>query len=109
MTLNQFTLFATVAKHLSLSKASKELRVSQPSVSYQLKQLEDRYGTKLYRRLSKGIAITAAGQYISVYIAPILEQVAKLESGFNCKGPRLCGKCCERERSARVPFCYQRY
>jgi hypothetical protein len=54
MTLNQFSSFAAVAKHLNLTKASAELRVSQPSLSLQLKQLEDHYGTKLYP-VGKGI------------------------------------------------------
>lgn len=82
MTLNQFTLFAAVAKHLNVRKASEELRVSQPSISQQLKQLEIHYGTKLYRRLSKGVEITEAGQLFLRDIAPILEQVAKLEKDF---------------------------
>ncbi|HMF49141.1 MAG TPA: LysR family transcriptional regulator [Candidatus Saccharimonadales bacterium] len=81
MTLNQFTLFAAVAKHSNVRKASQELRVSQPSVSQQLKQLEDRYGLKLYRRLSKGIEITEQGRAFLRNITPILEQVAKLENG----------------------------
>jgi DNA-binding transcriptional LysR family regulator len=82
MTLNQFSSFAAVAKHLNITKASAELRVSQPSLSLQLKQLEDHHGTKLYRRLSKGVEITEAGQSFLRKIMPILEQVAKLEGGF---------------------------
>ena len=81
MTLNQFSSFAAVAKHLSLTKASRELHVSQSSITQQLKQLEDHHGTKLYRRLSKGIEITEAGQSLLRKIVPILEQVARLEGG----------------------------
>ena len=82
MTLNQFTMFATVAKHSSVRKASQELKISQPSVSQKLKQLETRYGVKLYRRLSKGIEITERGRLLLRDITPILEQVAKLEDGL---------------------------
>lgn len=82
MTLNQFSSFAAVAKHLSVSKASAELRVSQPSISLQLKQLEDHHGRKLYRRTYKGIEITDAGQVFLRKIGPILEQVAELERDF---------------------------
>ena len=82
MTLNQFGSFAAVAKDLNLTKASAELRVSQPSLSLQLKQLEDHHGAKLYRRLSKGIEITEAGQLLLRKIMPILDQVAQLERGF---------------------------
>jgi len=82
MTLNQFSSFAAVAKHRNLTKASLELRVSQPSITQQLKQLEDHHGAKLYRRVSKGIEITDVGQLLLRKIMPILEQVANLEEGF---------------------------
>ena len=82
MTLNQFSSFAAVAKHLSVSKASAELRVSQPSISLQLKQLEDHHGRKLYRRTNKGVEITEAGQVFLRKIGPILDQVADLERDF---------------------------
>ncbi len=79
MTLNQFGLFAAVARHGSVSRASAELRVSQPSISLQLKQLEDYHGRKLYRRTSKGVELTDAGRCFLGKIGPILEQVAALE------------------------------
>ena len=82
MTLSQFTSFAVVAKHLSLTKASEILRVSQPSISQQLKQLEDHHGTKLYRRVNRGVEITEAGRLFLRSITPILDQVAKLEGEF---------------------------
>jgi len=81
MTLNQFALFVAVAKFSNVTKASAELRVSQPSVSQQLRQLELSYGAKLYRRVSKGIEITEAGQLFLRKIIPILVQVAKLGNG----------------------------
>jgi DNA-binding MarR family transcriptional regulator len=82
VTLNQFSFFAAAARHRNLTKASAELRVSQPSVSQQLKQLEERYGVKIYRRVSKGVEITEAGQGLLRMIIPILEQVARVEAGF---------------------------
>jgi DNA-binding transcriptional LysR family regulator len=81
MTLNQFSLFVAVAKCASVTKASAELRVSQPSISQQLRQLELHYGAKLYRRVSKGIEITDAGKLFLRNVIPILEQVAKLGAG----------------------------
>jgi DNA-binding transcriptional LysR family regulator len=78
MTLSQLASFAAVAEYSNLTKASLALRVSQPSISQQLRQLEASYGAKLYRRLSKGIEITEAGQVFLGNITPILELVAKL-------------------------------
>ena len=88
MTFSQFTFFAVVAKHMSLTKASEILRVSQPTISQQLKQLEDHHGTKLYRRVNRGVEITEAGQLFLRSITPILDQVAKLERGFKPTAPK---------------------
>jgi DNA-binding transcriptional LysR family regulator len=88
VTLNQLSFLAAVARRRNLTKASLDLRVSQPSVSQQLKQLEEHYGTKLYRRVSKGVEITEAGQSLLRMIIPILEQVARLEAGFKKAGAR---------------------
>lgn len=82
MTLNQFALFAAVAKHLNVRKAAEALRVSQPLISQQLRQLENHFGAKLYRRRSRGVEITEQGQLFLRSITPLLEEVAKLERGF---------------------------
>jgi len=92
VTLNQFALFVAVAKYASLTKASAELRVSQPSVSQQLRQLEVYYGTKFYRRLSKGIEITDAGQLFLRQVIPILKLVAKLGNGVKPMPPENTGR-----------------
>lgn len=82
MTLTQLTLFAAVAKHLSLTKASLALRISQPAITYQLGQLEEHCGVKLYRRLSKGVEMTEQGRLLLRNITPILDQLASLEKGL---------------------------
>lgn len=79
VTLAQYKSFVAVARHASLTKASAELRVSQPSVSQQLRVLEASYGAKLYRRLSKGVEITQAGQVVLRDATTILALLAKLE------------------------------
>ena len=88
MTLNQFTFFAAVAKHGNVTRASEELHVSQPSISQQLRALEQAYGVKLYRRIGKGIELTEAGKVLLCSIAPILENVAQIEKTFAQPPPR---------------------
>lgn len=80
MTLHQFMIFAAIAKHRNLTKASQELRVSQPSVSQQMKLLQGYYGTELYRRTAKGVELTAAGMRFLIAIRPILYHVDKLKT-----------------------------
>lgn len=62
MTLHQFKIFHAIAKHLSITKAAKELSVSQPSVSKQLRLLEEERGIKLHTRWAQGIQLTEQGR-----------------------------------------------
>ena len=81
MNLHQFTIFAAIAKYGNLSKASLELRTSQPAMSYQMKLLREAYGAALYTRTAWGIELTDSGRKLLAGITPILDQVAKLETG----------------------------
>lgn len=51
--LNLYKVFYMVAKNNSFSKAAEELLVTQPSVSYSIKQLEERLEIKLFQRNQK--------------------------------------------------------
>lgn len=54
--------FWTVAKEGSLRKAAEKLRVSQPSISTQISELEEALGEKLFRRSGRTKSLTDAGQ-----------------------------------------------
>jgi len=81
MTLQKLAIFAAVARHRSLTKASQELAISEPSVSLHLKELQQHYSTQLFRRVSKGVVLTADGQAFLRRVVPILNQVAQLKQG----------------------------
>ena len=72
-TLNYHHLlyFWAVAKEGSLRKASEVLHVSQPSISAQLKQLEENLGTPLFTRTTRSLALTEAGQTVLEYAEEI--------------------------------------
>jgi LysR family transcriptional regulator, low CO2-responsive transcriptional regulator len=80
MTLHQFTIFAAIAKHGSLTTASHELHITQSCVSQQMRLLQEEYGAKLYNRAARGIELTVAGRHFLVAIVPILEQVRRLKT-----------------------------
>ncbi len=60
--LNQYRLFYEVARAGSISKASREMFISQPAVSKSIAKLEDSLGIKLLHRTRKGIVLTEEGQ-----------------------------------------------
>ena len=60
--LNALRAFEAAARHLSFTKAAEELRVTPAAVSHQVKALEDTLGVPLFRRLTRALLLTDAGQ-----------------------------------------------
>ena len=62
MTLEQLRIFIAVAEREHLTRASETLNLTQSAVSSAIAALEARYGTKLFDRIGRGIALTEAGR-----------------------------------------------
>jgi DNA-binding transcriptional LysR family regulator len=82
MTIKQLMIFATVARHLNITRASQELHISQPSVSQHLKLLEENYNTKLFNKSKRGIVLTGSGYLFMAKLMPILTQLDELKKAF---------------------------
>ena len=63
--------FWVVAKQGSIARAVEELRLAQPTISGQIKQLEDTLGEKLFMRAGRGLALTEVGQLTYRYASEI--------------------------------------
>jgi LysR family transcriptional activator of nhaA len=63
--------FWTVAKEGSISKASQELRLAQPTISGQIRALEESLGEKLFRRQGRGLVLTDVGRVVYRYAEEI--------------------------------------
>jgi LysR family glycine cleavage system transcriptional activator len=72
-------VFEVAARHLSFTKAAAELGMTQAAVSYQIKQLEDRVGQPLFRRLTRKLVLTETGLRLA---APVSEALARLTEAF---------------------------
>src|SRR5262245_455371 len=82
MTLHQLRIFECVVRHLNITKASVALHISQPSVSQQLKLLEEEFGTRFFMRLNQGVELTAEGDEFFNAIQPLLTEAEYLEKRF---------------------------
>lgn len=80
MTLHQLTIFAAIARHGNVTRASHEIHVTQPCVSQQMRLLQQEYGVKLYTRSAKGVELTQEGRRFLSAVSPILDQVGRLKS-----------------------------
>ena len=71
--------FITVAKENSFSKAAKILFMTQPTISIQIKKLEEEYGTKLFERSGSIVKLTESGKVLYEHAEIILNhyQLAK--------------------------------
>ncbi|WP_297529227.1 LysR family transcriptional regulator [Thiohalobacter sp.] len=79
LTLRQLTLFESVARHLSYTRAAEELHLSQPAVSMQVRQLEEAAGLPLLERMGKRLYLTEAGQEVYDYARRIGQQLQELD------------------------------
>ena len=82
MTLHQLRIFECVVRHMNITKASAALHISQPSVSQQLKLLEEEFGTKFLIRLNQGVELTSEGEEFFNGIRPLLAEAEDLEKRF---------------------------
>ncbi len=79
LTLRQLTLFESVARHLSFTRAAEELHLSQPAVSMQVRQLEESAGLPLFEKIGKRIQLTEAGREMLDYARRIGQELQELD------------------------------
>jgi LysR family transcriptional regulator of beta-lactamase len=80
--LNALRAFEVAARHLSFTSAADELNVTQTAVSMQVKNLEERLGVTLFRRLPRGLALTDEGLALLPVLAESFERIATVLGQF---------------------------
>jgi LysR family transcriptional activator of nhaA len=64
---NHLYYFWAVARHGSVTAAARELRVAQPSISVQIKHLEQSLGSPLFHRIGRRLTLTETGHIVQRY------------------------------------------
>jgi DNA-binding transcriptional LysR family regulator len=73
-------VFHAVAKHLSFTKAAEALFMTQPAVTFQVRQLEEQFNTRLFDRAQGRIVLTPAGVVAFDYAERILALSGELDT-----------------------------
>ncbi len=84
MEIQQLRGFCAVAKYKNFTVAAQKTLRTQPTISLQIKALEDELGVKLFERLGpKKVNLTTEGQILLEIITPLLHEVENIKSKFN--------------------------
>ncbi len=84
-------VFHAVAKHLSFTKAAEALCMTQPAVTFQIRQLEEHFDTRLFDRSHGRISLTPAGAVAFAHAERILALTAELDSALRDLGGQVAG------------------
>lgn len=91
MLYTQLRSFHAVAREGSATQAARVLRISQPTITTQIKELEQDFGVELFTRRGRGLELTALGEELLIQtqqffksedeVRELLEAAGKLEHG----------------------------
>lgn len=83
MEIHQLRYFVAAAESRGMTAAARRCRVSQPSLSQQIRKLERQLGVELFDRLARGVTLTAAGAALLPRAKKILAEVESVRDGLN--------------------------
>lgn len=91
MELRVLRYFLAVAREGSVTRAANFLHVTQPTLSRQLKDLEEKLGTKLFIRHSHSVSLTPDGMRLRKRAEELMDMIEKTEAEFAVKEESIGG------------------
>jgi LysR family hydrogen peroxide-inducible transcriptional activator len=99
MDLQQLRYVVALSQELNFVRAARRVHVTQPTLSQQLKKLEDELGLLLFERAAKGARLTPAGQKFLPYAVQVLDSLEKGVQELQQESGQIAG----RVRFAAIP------
>ena len=76
MTIRQLEVFLGVAQAKSFSRAAERIRLSQPTLSEHIRELEEELGVRLFVRHPRSVSLTEAGRIFGDYVTRVVATLA---------------------------------
>lgn len=80
MSDRRLKVFHTVARLLSFTKAAEAMHMTQPAVTFQVRQLEEYFNTRLFDRTHNKVSLTSAGEKVSEFAERIFDLYTEMEN-----------------------------
>ncbi len=94
MELHQLRYFCAIVETGSFSRAAQRTNVSQPSLSQQIRKLEDELGTRLFDRLGRSVRLTEVGQVFLPHARAVLQELEAARSDVVERKASVSGAIC---------------
>ena len=92
MELRVLRYFLAIAREENMTRAAENLRISQPSLSKEIKKLEDELGHSLFVRTNKSMPLTDEGMLLRKRAEDIIAMVDKTTEEFSQLDSIMCGE-----------------
>ena len=104
MDLTQLEYLIAIADEGSFSRAAQRVGVTQPSLSQQIKRLEDELGAPLFDRLSRGVVPTQTGDKMLHHARRVMAEVAEAGRSVRDAHGKIAGPLCVGAIPTIAPF-----
>jgi DNA-binding transcriptional LysR family regulator len=92
MEIHHLKIFTSVYRHKSFSKASKEIKISQPTISEHMKNLETELGCLLFDRMGRSIIPTKEAEFMFPKAMHIIEETERLKESVIASSGEIKGE-----------------
>ncbi len=91
MNLDKIRMFISAAEHLNFTKAAEDMYISQPTLSRHISDLEDTLGIELFKRTTRNVSLTPAGEQFLIEAQDIMRRYDSLMERVSGLGEGVSG------------------
>lgn len=91
MNEKDWEILITLQEEGSITKAAEKMYMSQPALTYRIRQLEQNFNCVIILRGNKGVIFTPEGEYLVSYARKMIRELTNVKNGLNNLGDTIQG------------------